>query len=231
MLGKSLSDSWSFFRIHGVALAMIVLPVVAPIEILISLYQAFVVSDEVVLAEQAVPMIVSFLAYPVYSVAVVFYIASIISGQPRTTSELWALGLRYWQPFIILSLLVTIAVMFGLFLLILPGVIIAVRVAFAEFELLLNDRTPMDAIRISWEGTREYMWVILGGYAVITAGIYLPLYYLGAAFDETSSVHGLVTTFINIAYQFLAVFYTIFAFRVYDISRTEANRPTKPDTP
>lgn len=231
MLGKSLSDSWSFFRIHGVALAMIVLPIVAPIEILVSLYQAFVVSEEFVLAEQAIPMIVSFLAYPVYSVAVVYYIASIISGQPRSNSELWTLGLRYWQPFIILSLLVTVAVMFGLFLLILPGVIIAVRVAFAEFELLLNDRKPMDAIKIGWKGTQEYMWVILGGYVVITAGIYIPLYFLGAAFDETSNVHGIMTTFINIAYQFLAVFYTIFAFRVYDIARTEANPPTYPDTP
>ncbi len=231
MLGKSLSDSWAFFRIHGVALAMIVLPIVAPIEILISLYQGFVVSDEFVPAEQAVPMIVSFLAYPVYSVAVVFYIASVISGQSRSTSELWTLGIRYWQPFIILSLLVTIAVMFGLFLLIIPGVIFAVRVAFAEFELLLNDRKPIDAIKIGWAGTREYMWVILGGYAVITVGIYIPLYFLGAAFNEASSVHGIMTTFINIAYQFLAVFYTIFAFRVYDIARTETPRPAGADTP
>ncbi len=228
MLGKSLSDSWAFFRIHGVALAMIVLPIVAPIEILLSLYQGFMVSDEFVLAEQAIPMIVGFLAYPVYSVAVVFYIASVISGQSRSTSELWTQGIRYWQPFIILSLLVTIAVMFGLFLLIIPGVIIAVRVAFAEFELLLNDRKPMDAIKIGWAGTREYMWVILGGYTVITVSIYIPLYFLGAAFDETSGAHGIVTTFINIAYQFLAVFYTIFAFRVYDMARTEANRPDTP---
>ncbi|MEX0605814.1 MAG: hypothetical protein WD623_00550 [Marinobacter sp.] len=231
MLGKSLSDSWAFFRTHGVALAMIVLPIVAPIEILISLYQSFMVSNEFVLAEQAIPMIASFMVYPVYSVAVVYYIASIISGRPRNTRELWSLGLRYWQPFIILSLLVTVAVMFGLFLLILPGVIIAVRVAFAEFELLLNDRKPMEAIKIGWAGTREYMWVILGGYAVITASIYIPLYFLGAAFDETSGIHGLMTTVINIAYQFLAVFYTIFAFRVYDIARTEVNRPTGPDTP
>lgn len=232
MLKKSLQDSWSFFKNHIVALSLIVLPIAAPVEIFNALYLYFATSEENVLSEQILPMAIYFMAYPVYSVAVVFYITSIISGEGgRDTRTLWRLGIKYWAQYFILTFIIGIAVTFGLMLLIVPGIILMARYAFAEFDLLLNKSKPLEAIRNSWFLAKNYMWVILGGYVFITVVLFLPSYLISSIFDETSISYWVIDTVLNMAYSVLAVMYTIFAFRVYELAEVQHNQSLNQDTP
>ena len=45
MLKKSLMDSWAFFKRHALAISIIILPIVVPVEILAALYQYFLASE------------------------------------------------------------------------------------------------------------------------------------------------------------------------------------------
>ena len=231
MLKKSLMDSWSFFKIHALAISTIILPIAAPIEVLISLYQYFLASEEFVFAEQLIPMAIWFVAYPIYSVGVVFYMASVISGETIDIKTSWSLGAKFWLPYIVMNVFIGVAVMFGLFFLIIPGVIFAVRYAFSEFDLLLNKSKPLDAMKNSWDRTKEYMWVILGGYVVITLIFYVPYFIIASLFDETSVAYWLLDTASNIIYSVLGALYTIFAFRVYEFAKSQHNEPLSPNAP
>jgi hypothetical protein len=215
MLKKLLIDSWSFFKNHVVAISVIVLPIVVPIEIFTAFYQYFYTSDEFIWLEQILPMSLWALAYPVYTVGVIFYIASIISGKRSDTKTLWRLGIKFWVPYFILISIVGAGVLLGLMLLIIPGILLTVRLAFSEFDLLLNQSKPLDAIKNSWASTREYIWVILGGYVVITIYLYAPLYLISLLFEESSISYWVFDTVSSIVYSVLEVLYTIFAFRVY----------------
>jgi len=229
MLKKSLTDSWSFFKIHAVAISIIILPIVAPIDILTALYQYFFTSEEFLFSEQVIPMAISFIAYPIYTVGVIFYIASVISGENIGTKNLWKLGAKFWLPYIILSILVGVVVIFGFILLVIPGVIFTIRYAFSEFDLLLNQSKPLDAMRNSWDTTKEYMWVILGGYVVITIALYVPYYLVASLFVESSISYWVLDTVLNIAYSVLGVLYTIFAFRVYEHAKLQHNQSLNQD--
>jgi len=229
MLKKSLTDSWSFFKIHAVAISIIILPIVAPIDILTALYQYFFTSEEFLFSEQVIPMAISFIAYPIYTVGVIFYIASVISGENIGTKNLWKLGAKFWLPYIILSILVGVVVIFGFILLVIPGVIFTIRYAFSEFDLLLNQSKPLDAMRNSWDITKEYMWVILGGYVVITIALYVPYYLVASLFVESSISYWVLDTVLNIAYSVLGVLYTIFAFRVYEHAKMQHNQSLNQD--
>ena len=229
MLKKSLTDSWSFFKIHAVAISIIILPIVAPIDILTALYQYFFTSEEFLFSEQVIPMAISFIAYPIYTVGVIFYIASVISGENIGTKNLWKLGAKFWLPYIILSILVGVVVIFGFILLVIPGVIFTIRYAFSEFDLLLNQSKPLDAMRNSWDITKEYMWVILGGYVVITIALYVPYYLVASLFVESSISYWVLDTVSNIAYSVLGVLYTIFAFRVYEHAKMQHNQSLNQD--
>ncbi len=229
MLKKSLTDSWSFFKIHAVAISIIILPIVAPIDILTALYQYFFTSEEFLFSEQVIPMAISFIAYPIYTVGVIFYIASVISGENIGTKTLWKLGAKFWLPYIILSILVGVVVIFGFILLVIPGVIFTIRYAFSEFDLLLNQSKPLDAMRNSWDITKEYMWVILGGYVVITIALYVPYYLVASLFVESSISYWVLDTVLNIAYSVLGVLYTIFAFRVYEHAKMQHNQSLNQD--
>jgi len=221
MLEKSLLDSWSFFKNHIIAIAMIVLPIVAPVGIFNSLYLYFTTSEEFVLSEHALPMVIGLIAHPVYSIAIIFYIASVVAGERSDTKSLWNLGIKYWLAYFILSLIIGIAVGFGLMLFIIPGIVLLARCAFAEFDLLLNQSKPFEAISNSWALTKEYMWVILAGYAVITLALYVPYYLISGLFDEATILYWIVDTVLNIGYSVLTVMYTIFAFRVYELARAK----------
>jgi len=231
MLKQSLSDSWSFFKNHIVAISIIILPIVVPVDIFAAIYQYFLAGDEFVLTEQLLPMVVGLIAYPIYSVGVVFYIASIISGEHLDTKSLWKLGAQFWLPYIILTILVTMAVILGFILLVIPGLILASRYAFSEFDLLFNQSRPLDAMRSSWNSTKEYMWVILGGYAVITLCLYAPYYAVASLFDESSVSYLALNTLSNIAYSVLWALYTIFAFRVYAFSKLQSSQSLNQDAP
>ena len=52
MFSTLISDSLVFFRNHFTAIAAIILPIVIPFEIFAAIYQHFIVSDGVTLADQ-----------------------------------------------------------------------------------------------------------------------------------------------------------------------------------
>ena len=228
MLNKSLIDTWSFFKNHIVALSLIILPIVAPVEILTTLYHSFFTSasDEFNLAQQLIPMTVGFIAYPIYAAGVVFYIASVISGERIDTMTSWSLAASNWLPYVIMSLFIGFAVALGIILLIIPGIVFAVRFSFSEFDLLLNKSKPIDAMQNSWDLTKEYMWVLLGGFVIITILIYGPYFILVSFNDKLIGENQLLDTLFLIAYSVLGVLYKIFAFRVYEFAKMQhsANR-------
>ncbi|MEH6502385.1 MAG: hypothetical protein V7682_00640 [Cycloclasticus sp.] len=231
MLKKTLMDSWSFFKDHAVAISTIILPIVVPIDILTALYSYFLTSEAFVFTEQIIPMTINIIAYPIYAVGVIFYIASIISGETLDTKSLWKLGAKFWLPYMVLFIIVLVTVMFGFMLLVIPGIILFIRYAFSEFELLLNQSKPLDAMRNSWDTTKEYMWVILGGYAVITTALYVPIYLTSSLFEDSSISYWVLDTILSIAYSVLSVLYTIFAFRVYVFAKSQHNQSPNPNAP
>jgi hypothetical protein len=224
MLKQSLTDSWSFFKIHFVTLSIIILPIVIPLEILRVVYQYFFASKELVLAETLITMAIGFIAYSIYMVGVIFYMVSIKSGESFDTKSLWRLGVKYWLPYIIVSILIAVAVVFGLLLFVIPGIIFAARYAFSSFDLLLNQSKPLDAMKNSWDGTKGYVWIIIGGYVVITIALYVPYYLVTSLFDEPSISYWVLDEILNIVYSVLSVLYTIFAFRVYKYSKLQHNK-------
>ena len=219
MLNTALSDSWSFFKTHLVALSLIILPIVIPLEIVTSVYHSMYTGNEFVMADELFPMGLYFTVYPIYTIAVVFYLAGAINSEFQSTKALWKLGLQYWLPFNILNFLIGVMIVSGFIVFIIPGVILAIRYLFAQFELLLNNARPLAAMKTSWENTGQYFWVLLNGYAIITVALYLPLYSLLSALDQTSTLYMIINAIANIVYSVLSVFYTIFSFRIYEFSR------------
>ena len=231
MLKKSLIDSGTFFKNHLGPISLIILPIVVPIEILTVLYQYFITGDEPALHEQLSPLFIDLIAYPIYTVGVIFYIASTISGEKCDTKTLWKLGVKFWLPYTLLSILLALVIMSGFILLVIPGIIFIIRYAFSEFDLLLNQNKPLDAMRSSWDSTKDYMWVILGGYLVITAALYVPYYLVASLFDESSMPFLVFDTASNMVYSVLWVLYTIFSFRVYEFAVLQHNQTLNQDAP
>jgi membrane-anchored glycerophosphoryl diester phosphodiesterase (GDPDase) len=53
-------------------------------------------------------------------------------------------------------------IIIGFFLLIIPGFIIAIRLSFVPYLVMDEGLEPIEAIRTSWDMTREFSWDIFG---------------------------------------------------------------------
>ncbi len=224
-----LLDSFRFFRNHLFSILLIIVPVVFPIELFRARYADSLAGQESNLASDLPMLALGLLAYPIYAGGIIFFMASIISGDRLNVRSCWLLGLKYWGPFLLLSLLLGAITGLGFVLFIVPGVIALARFSFAEFELLLKGRNPADALRTSWDATRPYFWLILGGYLIIFAAVYVPYFGLIFVLEDLKVELGIFEVLLDTLYAVLSAFFTVFRFRVYDLVNERRNVGLRPE--
>lgn len=220
MAEEFLKDSWSFFKTHFVALALIVLPITVTLELVLVLHEQFLASEEFVLSGQFLPLVFIFVAYPIYRGAVVFYVASAISGEVLAAPSLWKLSIRFWVPYAILIVLSFFAFAFGILAFVLPALVLSARLAFTDFDLLLNRSGPLRAIGNSWNATRGYAGLIFRGFAVITLVLFVPSMLFQTLLSGTGVLQLILMPIYNVLMSLLSCLYLIYAYRVYEFSRT-----------
>lgn len=217
MIKTFLFDTWSFFKANFVAICLIMVPFTIPLEIFSHFYYQNLVQDETGLAS-FLPVVVYGLLYPIFGAAVVFYIASVINDRHLTASQAWALGIQHWPSYFALTVILILTIGFGFALFILPGLFLAARFAFSEFDLLLDNQGPLQSLKSSWESTRDYFWTLLGGGLVITLVIYAPYFVLVSVLNQTGLYVDILDPVAGIIESVLMALYTIYAFRVYDFA-------------
>jgi hypothetical protein len=211
-----------------ISIVLIIVPVVFPIELLRVRYAESFLGPEADISSQLPALLIELAAYPIHTAGVIFFIASVISGEKLKVKDCWLLGLRFWAPFLLLSLLLGAVTVLGFMLFLVPGLIALGRFAFADFDLLLNKHHPADAMRYSWEATRPYFWVILSGYLIIFAAVMAPYFFLVFVLEDLIKDLGIFGVVLDALYAVLSTLPAIFRFRVYDLANERRNLGLRP---
>lgn len=148
---------------------------------------------------------------PIYLGATIFYMQSIVDSRPISTLQAWAWGLQNWGRLFFTFLLSALAISVGLMLLVLPGLYIAVRLGLANQVCLLERKSPIEAMKMSWAGTADLFWTLAKGLAIIYGLLFISE-LLVAPIVEGNLILGFVGSAIL---DFLNVFGAIFTFRIY----------------
>lgn len=219
MVKKSLTDTWLLFKENVVPISLIILPIATPAAIGDVIIQSQLTTDSSHFQNLLVSAFISMLVYPVYTVAVIFYIAAIVSGEKIGTSTLWRLGVKFWFPYTILSVLFGLSVMAGFMLLVVPGILLWCRWAFASFDLILNRSKPYDALRNSWAATKSYVAALLKGYLILIVIVFCPYVLLCELMEHslgnTSISFQVFDVAFGLVYEVFSVMFTIFTFHIY----------------
>lgn len=225
MLKTLLQDTWDFYINNFRSMLAIILPIVIPAEVITGIYSYYFVTDIDSFSEQIIPSIIALISHPIYSLGIILFIASKTAGIKMGLKALFELGLKFWKPYLIIYVLLYLAVIAGLILLIVPGIIITVRLAFSEFHLIFDKLKPIDAMKLSWISTKGYRWTIFWGYLLISFVIVIctPSYLFSDFLYQTNLYSITFNTLLNILYSVLGMFYTIFTFHVYKFAKEQKN--------
>lgn len=112
--------------------------------------------------------LVGFIAYiagiviAVWTSIRVYQVVFALERKQQVTPKITQTALALFWPLVLVGLLAGLATLGGFILLVLPGIYLAVRLAFAQISVIDNKKKGADALRDSWALTKNRFWPIFG---------------------------------------------------------------------
>lgn len=147
-----------------------------------------------------ITMIFLLIASVVLQGALIFAAVRDFNNESATLGEAVSVGFRYFFPLIGMAILVSLGIMAGFILLIIPGVLLALGWSIAAPIMIIEQKSITDSIGRSWELTRGYkrwillLWVILTVISVVITAV-LSIFTLVAGDPTTVMLEGGSTLF------------------------------------
>ncbi|MDH1262445.1 hypothetical protein [Pseudomonas sp. GD03944] len=206
----ALRDTWFFFSTHLVSIARLCLPLVF-LETLVQ-YQV----SEALGNDSNAPhgLLVGLFFYPLYTGALILFLnARSSGGEMPSDRELLARSLQLWPRFAILAGATTLATLAGVYLYVLPGIWIMIKLAFADYLLVLRGVTPLRALYQSFTLTSGFFWPIL----LCVLCVMLPVwgFELWRVQGDGSEPNALAELLFGTIGRFFQLFSTVVLFRLF----------------
>lgn len=187
-LGEILSAAFNIYKANASKLLLIVAVVVVPLSFIGALFSGVVFAGTkhtvllfdrpvevidrsfgLVLAGALVTAVISVIITAVLQAAILRAAAQATIGDPVDPEESYRFGFKRLGSVILVSLLVGLAILGGLILLVIPGIIFAVLLAVSVPVLIVENRRGRAAMSRSWNLVKGHFWHALG--VIFVAGI------------------------------------------------------------
>lgn len=211
----ALRNSWYFFSHNLAAIARLCLPLIVLEGLLLQQVDSLVTGESATVWR----LLAGLLFYPLYSAALILFLDARSNGLEPRARDLLAASLRLWPSFALLAGLTTVAILLGASLLVLPGLWVMVKLAFAEYLLVLRGMQPLQALQASFRLSNGYFWPMLA----CILGIMLPLWLLDGWSQNTPSIADdpLASLLLDCTSRFLQLFSTVVLFRLFMLRSTQ----------
>jgi len=212
-----IRDAWFFFSRNLATIALLCLPWIT----LESLAQYVLASNSGPDTSPAYSIIIGLLFYPLYTGALIIFLAARSSGEQPRIANVLALTLNLWPRFAVLSALSTLLIMLGISLMVIPGLYVMVKLAFSEYLLVLRSLTPMTAMRDSFTLTSGHFARIL----LCVMCVMVPLWSLDLlSYNLAGKDNELLIFAIDCGNGFLQLFTSVVTFRLFMLISGESAR-------
>lgn len=216
-LKRLLNDSWKFFLAHLLPISFILLPGLIVANLVgLQLEAGFRVGE----GESIDPTIfwyapIMALIYAWYHGAVVFYIASAVNESPDSMVVCYQKALLRLPMLFLLHFISGFAILMGLALLIIPGVVLMVRLQFSDIYCLLRGQGPIASFKQSLEATKRDRWLIFWGAAIIYSSVFGLTMIVSSMLASMDLWNTVVSVLFSCIEGILLSLLTIFAYRMF----------------
>jgi len=176
------------------------------------------VPDDSTLGPYLILIGISFLVAIIGSIilqgALIYGAIADFNGEKASFGECISIALRYFFPLLGLAILVTLGIIFGSLLLVIPGILIALGWSIAAPVLIVERPGVFDSISRSWELTSGYkrwillLWILMTIASMIIGGVFG---FLSFALGDptTMAMGGVSMTYLFVSAIFSALIQAI----------------------
>lgn len=211
-MSSILSDVFYFYKNNYSKLLAYIIPVsllVSVISLLIA--NSFPITDD--LQRIKVLVAVNFIFNPLYLAGLIYLLSALSNNKSISITQCLGLAMTQWFVVFSVSFLYGLLTGIGLFLFVVPGIWIFMRLILSPFLVVLNKVSPADAISESFSLTKNEFWNISGTTILIFSLIILIQQGIISALPDTTVVTILISVLGDIFWSVL----TILWFRYYDL--------------
>jgi hypothetical protein len=213
-----LGESFFFFRAYARDIASFLLYATFPVIIIenfLSYYAAvYNLSPDI----KSLPILIHFMYQPIYTGGLMFMISRLVSGDSWSVKESLLVGLECWLNLLAVHVISSALIILGLFAFIVPGLVVFARLSLAEFSVVLEKRSPIDALTRSNRIAKRFAWQIIGSVVLLSALLLCVKLLINIIIATFSLKHLLVFMVSELIVIILWSNLTILLFRYYDLA-------------
>ncbi|MFK8068411.1 MAG: hypothetical protein AB8D52_09205 [Gammaproteobacteria bacterium] len=163
--------------------------------------------------------LVAMFVQPIYMCRLIKYMKCISLNETPDLS----VSFNEWLNLFTVYFLYHVVVMVGCIAFVIPGVYLAARYGFADFEAVLNKKQPMQSMQDSWVLTKSNVLILILGIVIIMVTgllINILLAFIGKINTEFLVLTNVISELISILYLVLI---SVFYFRIYLLNNKITN--------
>lgn len=223
-VSELLGDALRIYRTNFWKIFSIALAIVVPVELIVSGIGLEELTSgyraEETTATLSIPVLVGVLVEaPLIAAAMIHILQALSNDAPPRFRQSIQLALDAFAPLFLAVLLAAAAVTFGLTLLVIPGIYLAIRLVFVPQAVVVDGKRGPDALRASWALTQNEWWrtftviLVVNLVTLIPAAIVVTPLELAAESADTQamSLAGMILT-NALAAPFVALVSTLLFF-------------------
>jgi hypothetical protein len=221
-----LGETFRFFQAYAREIVSFLLYATFPVIIIENFLSYYAAVYEFSPQIKSLPILIHFLYQPIYTGGLIFMISRLLAGESWGVKDSLLVGLGCWLRLLIVNLISSALIILGLIAFIVPGLIIFARLSLAEYIVVLERLSPIDALIRSNRITGKCTWQIIGSVFLLSAlllGVKLLINIIIATLALNHIVVFMISELIIII---LWSNLTILLFRYYDLAIKASQQDT-----
>lgn len=226
MLLERLRETYSFWWRNLPAIALIAIPFSLLSSAVTLIFGApLVAQPDDTISVNGVAISLIFVIRTLAEAALIGQLAAIAAGKPRGLVECALLALTVAPAMLLCNLAVLTGASLGLFLFILPGAWIYIRLSMAPFSVTLERASPGAALKQSLIRTRSVQWEMLAGWLLMLLGLLAISGMAGAILTNISGNNMAAGMLLDLLTAVAGATLHIFLFRYYGLTAEQTRQP------
>ncbi len=217
-----LKDVFQFFKKNILPISILTLAIEFPYILIQNIHYFSNTSSEFSNTVGLILLMATLIIYPLSTGAQISLYAMIIQGSKIDLKKCVSRSRKHLLNLIVGSLIYIFFTFMGLLLFIVPGIIIAVRLSFYCFFIVLEDLKPVDALKKSALVTKEYTWHLVNSLIIVGFLLIVSLLLIQLFLNQLGLYNLFLGTLVDSLFSILGWLSLILVFRFYCLYKDKA---------
>ena len=210
-----LKEIFQFFRKNIWPISILTLAIEFPYILIQNIHYFSNTSSEFSNTVGLILLMATLIIYPLSTGAQISLYAMIIQETQIDLKKCVSRSRKHLFNLLVGSLIYIFLTFLGLLLFIVPGIIIAARLSFYCFFIVLDDLKPVDALKKSAQVTKEYAWRLVNSIIIVGFLLVVPLLLTQLFLDQIGLYNLYFGTLVDSLFSILGWLSLILVFRFY----------------